>query len=426
MNAVDAAWLRMERPKNQMTITGVIYLDPAPDFNRFISVLNDRLIIHDRFRQKIVYNGDAPCWEFDSEFKIENHVKLLTLDQELTGGNLDAFISALMSKSMDFSKPLWEIYLIPETDRGAAVVAKLHHCIADGIALVSVLLSLATVKPDGPYFDPATEYPARDRNHEKGFKSGIFNFFRESGLVIKSLFKFLTMPSDTSTQVKGPLNVMKRAAWSRSFVLEDIKKCAKKYNATINDLLLWFTCSALRTYLLRHNPLKNEANIRIIIPVNLRRKSDTNKLGNKFGLVFLTLPIGEDDPVLRLRNIQQQMGEIKNSREALVAYGVLAILGRAPLSIEEMMVNFLSSKCSAVITNVPGPRKELYIAGSSMKDIMFWVPKSGKLGLGISLISYNNKVMLGLAADTGRVEHPSEVIQIFEEEVERELAKMLE
>lgn len=423
MNAVDAAWLRMERAKNQMTISGVIYLDPAPDFNRFLDVLNERLIIHDRFRQKVVYNGDAPCWEFDPDFKIQDHVKLLNPDDVLIEGNLDAFISNLMSNSMDFSRPLWEIYVIPETERGAAVVVKLHHCIADGIALVSVLLSLATVKPNGPYFDPAAEYPARDRNHEKGFKSGLFNFFRESGLVIKSLAKFLTMPSDTSTQVKGPLSVMKKAAWSKSFVLEDIKKCAKQNNATINDLLLWFTCSALRTYLLRHNTLQETANIRIIIPVNLRRKSDTQKLGNKFGLVFLTLPIGEDDPVLRLRNIQQQMREIKDSREALVAYVVLALLGRAPLAIEELMVNFLSSKCSAVITNVPGPRKELYIAGSSMKDIMFWVPKSGKLGLGISLISYNNKVMLGLAADTGRVEHPAEVIEIFEQEVERELKK---
>lgn len=417
MDSVDAAWLRMESRTNQMTITGVIYLNPAPDFNRLKNVLEERLLVYERFRQKVVFNGDLPCWSTDENFDIDNHVKQLNPE----GLNLDDFISDLMSREMDFTRPLWEFYLIPDTDRGTALIAKLHHCIADGIALVSVLLSLATVSPDGPYFNPAKEYPARDKNHEKGFRSGLCFLFNEAGMILHSLMKFLFMPADTVTKVKGPLQIKKRAACSAALPLEKIKKCAKKYNVTINDLLLWFTSMALREYLLKYNELGPHANLRIIIPVNLRSKTDTEKLGNKFGLVFLTLPIGEQDTVLSLRSIQSQMREIKNSREALVAYGLLNVMGRAPAAAEELLVNFLSSKCSAVITNVPGPRRELFIAGSSMQDIMFWVPKSGKLGLGISLISYNNKVMLGLSADSGRIENPSEVIGIFEKIVRMEL-----
>lgn len=420
MSAVDAAWLRMEIPKNQMSILGVIYLDPAPELNRFLEVLEERLIIHERFRQKVVLRGNNPYWEFDSNFNISNHVKTL----EHHDNNLDTFISSLMGTVMDFSKPLWEIYLIPNTDKGMAVVGRIHHCIADGIALISTLLSFATVTPNGPYFDQLKEYPARDKNYEKGFKSGFFNFFREIGLVAKSLVKFIIMPSDTLTQLKGPLGLTKKAAWSKSFSLENIKKCANHYNATINDMLLWFTCSALRTYLLRDNSLQQTANLRVTMPVNLRKKSDLQKFGNKFGVVFLTLPIGEADSLERLRNIQLQMHDIKDSREAVVAYGVLALLGRAPKFIEDFFVNFLSSKCSAVVTNVPGPRKELFIAGSCMKDIMFWVPKSGKLGLGISLISYNSKVTFGLATDIERVGNPSEIIDLFEQEVEKELFKL--
>lgn len=418
MSAVDTAWLRMEREKNQMTITGVIYLEPAPDFDKLLDVLKERLLVYDRFKKKIIWMGETPCWVEDKSFDIRNHVFEFDLQSEYKTTELDSFIGDLMSQSMDFGKPLWELYLIPETSRGSAIVAKLHHAIADGIALVSILLSLATIRPDGPFFDPASEYPARDRNHEKGFRSGLQFLFSEAKMVFNSLAKFLTMPSDTATQVKGPLQIRKKAAWSKALPLDKIKKCAADYNATINDLLLWFTCNALREYLLDLDQLNKHANIRIILPVNLRKKTDTDKLGNKFGLIFLTLPIGEEDSVMRLRNIQKQMRNIKNSREALVAYGVLALLGRAPETFKEFVVNFLSSKCSAVITNVPGPRKELFIAGSSMKEIMFWVPKSGKLGLGISLISYNNKVMLGLAADTGRVENPSEIIKIFERQAQ--------
>lgn len=426
MSAVDAAWLRMERDNNQMTISGVLYLDPEPEIGRLKNLLAERLLIYDRFRQVIRYNGDFPCWEWDKAFDIDRHVISLDMQSKYGKDGLGDFISDLMSTPMDFKKPLWEIFVISQEDGSCALVVKLHHCMADGIALISVLLSLATVEPNGRYFDPATEYPKKINKNAALSAYSPSRVLAEAGGITRALVKFATMPADTDTQVKGPLQIKKKAVWSEALPLDKIKMVSVRKKATINDLLMWFMCNALREYLLGQGPLEKDATLRIIIPVDLRSKKDLSKMGNRFGLVFLSLPIGEEDPELRLRDIQRQMSAIKQSREAVVAYGVLAMLGRSPRAFEEKVVDFLSSKCSAVITNVPGPRKALYIAGSEMKGIMFWVPKSGNLGLGISLISYNNQVLLGLAADSERVKDPAEIIEIFQDNVRAEIGQNME
>src|SRR5438067_1017192 len=139
--------------------------------------------------------------------------------------------------------------------------------------------------------------------------------------------------------------------------------------------------------------------IRASVPVNLRPLDRAHELGNAFGLVFLTLPIGIADPARRLRAIKKEMDGLKQSPEALVAFGVLSLMGLAPVEIEQAGLRFFGSKATAVLTNVPGPRQPLYLAGRKIGKVMFWVPQSGHLGIGISIISYEGGVMLGIATD---------------------------
>jgi hypothetical protein len=154
------------------------------------------------------------------------------------------------------------------------------------------------------------------------------------------------------------------------------------------------------------------------VPVNLRPLTTTPRLGNQFGLVFLALPVGIADPLDRLLELQERMDAIKSSPEALVAFGILNAMGIAPKQIQDQLVNIFGVKATGVMTNVPGPRQPLYMAGRQMKELMFWVPQSGRLGLGVSILSYNGTVQLGVATDVGLVPDPDVIIAGFHREFE--------
>ena len=221
------------------------------------------------------------------------------------------------------------------------------------------------------------------------------------------------LPPDPATAFKGRLGRRKRAAWSTPIPLEDFKAIGTAFGATVNDVLVATATGALRRYLERRGEPTVGLSIRASVPVNLRPAADAHKLGNSFGLVFLTLPVGVVDPVKRLGSIKKAMDELKRSPEALVAYGVLNVMGLAPVEVERMGLRFFGSKATAVLTNVPGPREPLYLAGRKLDKVMFWVPQSGHLGLGISILSYAGGVMLGVATDEGLVADPERIVEAF-------------
>jgi WS/DGAT/MGAT family acyltransferase len=224
------------------------------------------------------------------------------------------------------------------------------------------------------------------------------------------------LPPDPATAFKGKLGRRKRAAWSSPIPLDGFKLIGKAFDATVNDVLVTTATGALRRYLEHHGETTTGIAIRASVPVNLRPLDQAHKLGNSFGLVFLTLPIGIADPVRRLKAIKKEMDELKRSPEALIAYAVLNVLGLTPVEVEKLGLRFFGSKATAVLTNVPGPREPLYLAGRKVDSVMFWVPQSGRLGLGISILSYAGGVMLGVATDEGLVPDPERIVAEFERE----------
>jgi predicted flap endonuclease-1-like 5' DNA nuclease len=155
-----------------------------------------------------------------------------------------------------------------------------------------------------------------------------------------------------------------------------------------------------------------------VIPVNLRQETARIELGNRFGLVFLSLPLGIDDPLDRLFELKRRMDDLKGSQEAVVAFGILNAIGMAPSDIENIVVNIFGAKATAVMTNVPGPRGQIYFAGAPVREMMFWVPQSGRLGLGVSIFSYNDQVWLGVATDQSLVPDPETIIAYYGEEID--------
>ena len=142
-------------------------------------------------------------------------------------------------------------------------------------------------------------------------------------------------------------------------------------------------------------------------------------VGNHFGLVFLELPVGEDNPVRRVERVAACMRQMKTSRQAIVSYGLLAALGMAPAPLQRTFLELFSRKATTVATNVPGPNMPLYLAGCAVRDMMFWVPQTGSIGMGISIMSYHGKVHFGLIGDAKLVPDPDAIIQRFRPEFEK-------
>jgi diacylglycerol O-acyltransferase / wax synthase len=424
MSSVDAAWLGMEDPTNLMMVTGLLTLDGKVELKRLRTLLDTRLAPYGRFHQRVVRprtRGGMPHWQDDPKFDIENHVSHVALPAPGGDKALNAFVSEHMSTPLDFSKPLWHVHLIDGYKEGSVVLARIHHSIADGIALVRVMLSLTDPTPVAS----ARRRSAASSNHAgpldwlPGVAGGAAKLLQDPGRIAEGAYRLgrlVLLPPDPPTPFKGELGRRKRAAWSKPVPLEDFKAIGKAYGATVNDVLVATATGALRRYLEKRGESSKGLAIRASVPVNLRPPEDGHRLGNSFGLVFLTLPVGIVDPVRRLRAIKKEMDELKRSPEALVAFGLLNVLGRAPVEVERLGLRFFGAKATAVLTNVPGPRESLYLAGRKLDRVMFWVPQSGRLGLGISILSYAGGVMLGVATDEGLVADPEKIVDAFEKE----------
>jgi diacylglycerol O-acyltransferase / wax synthase len=438
MSSVDAAWLGMEDPTNLMMVTGVLMLDGKADIKRLRVLLDKRLAPFGRFHQRVVRprtRGSLPHWQEEAGFDIDNHVSHIALPSPGGDKALRELVSELMSTPLDTTKPLWHVHLIDGYGDGSVVLARIHHSIADGIALVRVMLSLTdatasarpirrrgeTVKTNsntGPLdWLPAAVgrgIAAGQRLLDNPGKVGDYARLGAEGAY--RLGRLVALPPDPRTVFKGDLGRRKRAAWSSPVPLDDFKAIGKAFGATVNDVLVATATGALRRYLDKKGENTSGLSIRASVPVNLRPPDQAHKLGNSFGLVFLTLPVGVVDPVRRLRSIKKEMDDLKRSPEALVAYGVLNLMGLAPVEVEKLGLRFFGSKATAVLTNVPGPREPLYLAGQKLDKVMFWVPQSGRLGLGISILSYAGGVMLGVATDEGLVADPEKIIEAFGQE----------
>ncbi|WP_326527339.1 WS/DGAT domain-containing protein, partial [Dokdonella sp.] len=187
----------------------------------------------------------------------------------------------------------------------------------------------------------------------------------------------------------------------------------------VNDVLLACASGALRSYLLDQGDEVDGLTIRATVPVNLRPLEHAKKLGNHFGLVFLELPVGEANPLRRLERVGACMRELKRSRQAIVTLGLLAALGMGPQALQAPALELFSRKATTVATNVPGPQQPLYLTGVEVSELMFWVPQSGSIGVGLSILSYNGNVHFGLIGDAKRVRDPDAVTTRFAREFEK-------
>ena len=450
MSSVDTAWLRMDRPSNLMMICGVMLFDERVSFERLKAVVRDRWLTFRRFRQRPVDIPGMPCWETDRHFDIDQHVAHVALPGKGGKRELQVLVSRLAATPLNPARPLWQYHLVDNYKGGSALVARIHHCYADGIALMQVILSMTDAARDGP---PAMPLPPQRKPRtraddplaqlvepitdamnvalkvgstlvEKGIEiwtdpTKAVGWAEQGGALAVEASRLALMGRDSTTRFKGTPAITKRVAWAEPISLDEVKAVGKALRASVNDVLLSCVAGALRAYLVDKGDRTEGVTIRALVPVNLRPLEKAYQLGNRFGVVFLELPIGIENPIERLYAVRTYMQAVKGSYQPVLTLGLLGAAGMGPKLLEDHLIGVLSRNATAVMTNVPGPRQALYLAGAKIDNLMFWVPQSGDIGMGVSILSYNGQVQFGLITDRGLCPDPERVIARFAPEFEK-------
>ncbi|MGA9860374.1 MAG: wax ester/triacylglycerol synthase family O-acyltransferase [Solirubrobacteraceae bacterium] len=448
MSSADAAWLHMDRPSNLMVINSVLLFDEPVDFEAVSQVIADRLVgRYPRFRQRVIESRLPllpPSWEDDPDFDLDHHIHHRALPAPGDRAALQEFVGDLMMMPLDRNRPLWHCYIVDGFGDGAAIICRMHHCIADGIALAQVMLSLTDSSPDAPPGPDAVASwhgaqstgigasaarvltgtartaagVARRGAHAATSPAYAAGLATEIGRDAETFVRLLLTPADAATALKGEPRISRRVAWSSPLSLTEIKRVAHRHEATVNDVLLAAVSGALRHYLQSQGSAVGE--IQAMVPFNLRDLDEPlpQKLGNKFGLVFLPLPVGTSGSYRRLTEVHRRMQEIKDGRDGPVSYGLLSVTGLTPEPLERRIVDLFSAKGTAVMTNVPGPKKPVYLAGTPVATVLVWAPTSGHIGMSVSIFSYRGEVTIGLMVDAALVPDPDQIVTRVEHEVQ--------
>jgi diacylglycerol O-acyltransferase / wax synthase len=451
LSTADTAWLHMDRPTNLMVINSVELFDEPPDWERVKQIIQSRLVDrYPRFRQRVVESPlplRAPRWEDDPDYALEHHVHHFALPAPGDRAALQELVGDLMTMPLDRNRPLWHTYLVDGFGEGAAIINRMHHCIADGIALARVMLSLTDSDRDAGIAPPLGEQP---RAQPARFLPGIagsterilagaghagFAAARQGAGLIASpshaaslagaiardaatAVRLLMTPADAASAIKGDPGISRRVAWGKPLSLEQVKEIAHSHDATVNDVLMAALSGGLRHYLRDRGAAARE--IQAMVPFNLRPLDQPvpRDLGNRFGLVFLPLPVGVSGRYRRLTEVHKRMTEIKEGRDGAISYALLSATGLTPEPVERRIVDLFTGKGTAIVTNVPGPSEPVYLAGTPVRTVLVWAPTSGHIGMSVSIFSYRGEVTVGLMVDAALVPDPDHVVAQLEIELE--------
>ena len=457
MDPADVAWLHMDRPTNLMVVNTVLWFDAPVDQASVLQLFEERVVSRfRRFRQRAADPAltlapwAAPEWVDDAGFALADHVSRTRLPAPGDQGALQRTASDLAGRPLRKDRPLWELHLLDGYGDGGALLLRTHHAIADGAALMQVLLSLTDPLDAGehtgvlPVHDDTAGPPplpgpggrtaglaiaaARRAGSAAGDLSAVLRAAladprkaaelagsaRADAAMLRKLGFGLTAGRN---RLQGPLVPGKQRTWTRPVPVQAVQAAGAATGSTVNDLMLTAITSALRRYLLEHDSLAAE--VIVIVPVNLRPAGASLPagLGNEFGLVFVRLPTGETDQGRRRARVKAQMDQVKSSREGVFVYTMLQWMGQLPAAVQNAWVDAFAGKATAIVTNVTGPRHRVQLAGTPVAGMMGWVPVTGPLGLGLSIVSYAGQLSVGLASDAHLLPDQDRLLALLDDEV---------
>lgn len=421
LSKADVAWLHAEAPTNHFVVTSLAILDAPLDIDRFKAMLASRIDLHPRLRQ-VVAETPIPLspqrWVPARNFDIDAHIHRAALPAPGTEAQLAAFVGDLVGQPLDFSRPLWELFAVEGPGHGGALVSRFHHSLGDGQAMVRMLLTLTDQTAGG--WKHAAKHPSASARHgNPDGRSGVARLLdemppapqlaRQALAGVGALARITLLDPDRPTPLRGNLTMLKAVAWTEPVLLPLVTRIARAADATVNDVIVSAVAGGLGEYLRGAGVETRGMRIRAMVPVNMRPPSDKGMTGNRFSLVYVELPVGVAGAWERLMRVKVEMDRIKGSKEPLVGWLLVQGLGLLPAELERLASSFYAGKASLVLTNVIGPKRPIYVAGSPVRQMTFWEPESGGLGIGISIYSYAGEITVGVVADRNLVSEPGQI-----------------
>jgi diacylglycerol O-acyltransferase len=399
----DSARWHMATPKNPMVIGALLLFDERLALGALEQMVRDKLIPHRRFRQHVVEAQrwfERPFWRDDVAFDVREHVEQLPSPQGAESAALIRLASERLNASLPLGRSPWKFELVDRPGGGSALLVRIHHCIADGRALVSLLADLVDGSDDGKTGPPVAP------------RSSVLTRPRPLVERLATLFRFLTLSDDPAGLLRRPLGGHKRVAWSVPIPLESVKSIARASGHHVADVLLAAATGALDRYARDRGQAPRF--VRALLPVAVPADSTGAGLGNHYASVFVRLPLSETDPRTRLEVIARDMAAVRRGRFLRMMTGLLKLAGAVAPALERWAVRWGARRASLVVSSLAGPTGPTRVAGTDLRTIVVWAPAAASVGLTFTFFGYAGALHLGVLADAAVIDRPEELVVSFE------------
>ncbi len=441
----DALFLYLEREGAPLNIASLAIFEGEISVGELRKFVASKLPQIPRYLQRVVippFSVGMPYWEFTRDFDLAYHVREISLKRG-TDVELRAAASRILSPTMDRRHPLWDLTLIRGLNRGrTGMIARLHHCLADGISGMTLLNLLMSSSPEVPRIGnrrlriPANGHDEATKVVDSAMQSwfSIIERLLQAGTEVLTLFQRASGISQNGTAEPGqgaivgrngerddimrlvsglselperlPFNMLcrgpQRYEWTEA-PLADLKAIRSKSGATVNDVILTLLTAAFQRYSESRGVKTRGRSLRIVVPVSTRRHHEPNQLGNHISFAPFSAPLGIRNPKKLLSAVHDRMQFVKTAHVAEFVAFAGTLLGAIPAPLQGMIAPLVSelpiSLCNTICTNVPGPKDPLYLLGHKMLSAYPYVPIGGEMGINCAVLSYNGTVYFGFTGD---------------------------
>jgi diacylglycerol O-acyltransferase / wax synthase len=426
LTTLDAGFLKAEDADRHVSLAigGLAVIEgPAPDQEALVSAFAQRIRACPRFGQRLrlrPFDLGAPKWVEDPGFDIGRHVRRVALPQPGDDRELFGLIADVMARRLDRDRPLWEIWVIEGLADGRwAILTKVHHCMADGIAASHMLAGLCDPGVDGISDSYAHHIrAAQESKHQALWRavSAVNPLTALSGLLDVSTA--ITAGAARAAQgaaeiaigllrpapspLNGPISDLRRYSGAR-VPLHDIDQVCQTFGVTINDVALAAITESYRGILVKRGERPLPDSLRTLVPVSMRSAEAFGKTDNRVSVMLPYLPVDEENPVQRLRKVHARLGRTKSGGQRQAGNAFVSIANRIPFPLTAWAVGLLTRLPQrgvvTVATNVPGPRRPLKVMGRRVIGVYPVPPIAMQLRTGVAMLSYADDLFFGILAD---------------------------
>ncbi|MEW5808778.1 MAG: wax ester/triacylglycerol synthase family O-acyltransferase [Actinomycetota bacterium] len=421
---LDASFLEAEDSDRHVSLAvgGLSIIEgPMPDIDALIAEVADRVGDIPRFRQVLrthLLDLGPPEWEDDPDFDLSHHVRRAALPSPGDDTALHRFVAEVMERRLDRDRPLWECWVVEGLSEGRwAVLIKIHHCIADGIATMHLFTKFgdttdasgydtdirAAKQPAGSPF-PLSGLGLNPVRWAGGMWRAATAATRLSALAVGGALQVtsgILRPAESSS-LNGPVSTMRRFS-AAAVKLEDVARICDSFDVTINDVALAAITSSYRAALQRRGETPQRTSLRTLVPVSMRSSDAADRTDNRVSLMLPALPADKDDPVEQLQAVHRRLSRAKGSGQREAGGIFVAVSNLVPFPVTAWAVRALTRLPQRGIvtlaTNVPGPRERLTIMGRNVVRVLPVPPIALRLRTGVAIVSYADELVFGILGD---------------------------